>query len=322
MKNILNITNGDCAVNVMKEAKIPGVFLPWRDVLHDGPIPKDLCLEELSQIRTKFIVDRGWGTPERISQDFIERDQLLKSFGEFDKIILWFEHDLYDQLQLLQVLDWFFINNKNEIPLSLICRDIYLGPLSPDELKNLLQYEKPISDGQLSLASLAWSAFRDSSPMKWFDLLNTDTSSLPFLESAIIRLLEEYPNSTTGLSRTAQQALKIISEGEKFAGKVFAYSQEYEDSMFMGDSSFWVILHELLESTPPLIKLPDGKKLTLPAALDQELLITPAGMDVLSGKNNWLNNIALDRWIGGVHLQSNNIWCWNSDARLIVKMKA
>lgn len=37
MRNILNITNGDCAVEIMKKADISGVFLPWRDVLHDGP---------------------------------------------------------------------------------------------------------------------------------------------------------------------------------------------------------------------------------------------------------------------------------------------
>ena len=46
MKNILNITNGDCAVETMKKANIAGLFLPWRDVLHEGPVPDDLSLEE------------------------------------------------------------------------------------------------------------------------------------------------------------------------------------------------------------------------------------------------------------------------------------
>jgi len=47
MRNILNITNGDCAVEIMKKADIPGTFLPWQDVLHDGPVPERLSLEEL-----------------------------------------------------------------------------------------------------------------------------------------------------------------------------------------------------------------------------------------------------------------------------------
>lgn len=36
---MLNITNGDSAVEIMKAAKSEGVFLPWQDVLHDGPVP-------------------------------------------------------------------------------------------------------------------------------------------------------------------------------------------------------------------------------------------------------------------------------------------
>ena len=40
MERILNITNGDCAVDIMKKAGINGDFIPWRDVLYDGPVPR------------------------------------------------------------------------------------------------------------------------------------------------------------------------------------------------------------------------------------------------------------------------------------------
>ena len=63
MERILNITNGDSAVNIMKQAGVPGAFLPWRDVLHDGPVPAGLSLEDLSMVRASFIANRGWGTP-------------------------------------------------------------------------------------------------------------------------------------------------------------------------------------------------------------------------------------------------------------------
>jgi len=100
MQSILNITNGDCAIEIMKKANIPGVFLPWRDILHDGPVPGELSLEELSIIRADFIISRGWGEAKRIKQDFIDRDNTLRSIDNYKKIILWFEHDLYDQLQI------------------------------------------------------------------------------------------------------------------------------------------------------------------------------------------------------------------------------
>ena len=67
-------------------------------MLHDGPVPKGFSLEELSKIRSEFIISQNWGTPENIERHFVERDNILKSFGKYEKVILWFEHDLYDQL--------------------------------------------------------------------------------------------------------------------------------------------------------------------------------------------------------------------------------
>lgn len=319
MRNILNITNGDCAVEIMKKANISGVFLPWRDVLHEGPVPDDLSLEELSKVRAQFIIDRSWGSTEEVTKGFIQRDNELKSFKKYEKVILWFEHDLYDQLQIIQILDWFYKNPAGEVDLSIICTDKYLGRLSPEEMKGMVKYEAPITEAHLKLSSKAWSAFRSISPEKWCELLDVDTSVLPFLEGAIVRLLEEYPSYSNGLSRTAEQALKVIAGGEKHPGRVFNGNQNLEDRIFIGDSSFWAVLHELLKSSPPLIVLPEGKGLTLPTSNDQELTITPAGLEVLAGKMNWLEISKLDRWAGGVHLDTSNIWCWDSGSSSVVK---
>jgi len=317
MEKILNITNGDCAVKIMKAAGVSGEFLPWRDVLHDGPVPEGLSLEELSEVRAQFIADQGWGKQESIRQDFIERDNKLKSFEKYEKVILWFEHDLYDQLKILQILDWFSKKTPTSAILSMICSNQYLGSLSPREMKEMSKYEKLILDEHLKLSNKAWAAFRSVTPEKWHNLLSTDTSVLPFLKGAIIRLLEEYPNCSNGLSRTAQQALNIVFQGEKRPEKVFSLYQETEDRRFLGDMSFWVILHQLLDASPALLKIAEGKVLTLPSDSEQELTITSMGKAVLEGEIDWLEISELDHWIGGVHLVSNNIWCWNSNSKLL-----
>lgn len=296
----------------MKQAKIQGDILVWRDILHDGPVPDGLTLEELSIVRGNFIVSRGWGEADEISQSFIERDNTLKSFGKYDRIILWFEHDLYDQLQLLQILDWFYQNGTQETKLSLICEEKYLGPMSPEEMKAMFAFESPVTDDQLQLANKAWSAFCFNSPERWIKMLKQDTTALPFLCGTISRMLEEYPDTTMGLSRTARQALAVISKGEKLPAKIFGACQELEERIFLGDSSFWLILHAFLASNPPLLNLSRGKSLTLPVTPDQELLITQAGLDVLDGKLDWLEIVDLDRWIGGVHLNTGNVWRYNS----------
>ena len=322
MPKTLNITNGDCAADIMRKAGVPGDILPWRDVLHDGPVPDKLDLQQLSQVRAQFIIDRGWGEAEQIRQSFIERDRTLESVDQYKKVILWFEHDLYDQLQLLQILDWLGQNKPIKTDISIICVDQYLGTLSPQEMAALFEYEKIVTEPQFDLAHIAWSAFRSDTPQKWFALLAADTSALPFLDGAITRQLEEYPACTNGLSRTAHLALDVIHQGETRPGRIFERNQASEARHFMGDSSFWIILNELLASSPPLLHLPQAKQLSLPIRPEQALTLTPAGKEVLSSRRNWLESIQLDKWIGGVHLSADNLWCWDSLKHSIVNVKS
>ena len=101
----LHITNGDSAATLLLQTGIEGRVLPWRDILHDGPVPAGLLDEELRKVRAQFISDQGWGGYESVLAEFEKRDLVLENIDEHDPIILWFEHDLYDQLQLIQILD-------------------------------------------------------------------------------------------------------------------------------------------------------------------------------------------------------------------------
>jgi len=317
-QKILIITNGDSAVSVMQEAAIPGDYLPWRDVLHNGPVPADLNWEELFEVRADFIIAQGWGKPEDIKQGFNERDAKLKSFREYEQVQLWFEHGLYDQLQILQILDWFSDQETGGVELSMNCTEQYLGMSTPDEMKSLLKYEEPVTQKQLSLAKQAWAAFRAPTPEQWSALLDQDTSALPFLSDAILRLLEEYPAVSDGLGRTARTALRIIAEGETNLWKIFEGYQETEERRFLGDSCFWMILNQMTASSPPCLIQLDGGTLNLPVHRDEVVNITQTGLDLLDGKINWHDLHRIDEWIGGVHLTPDNLWYWSKDMGRIV----
>src|SRR5215467_5131008 len=99
---MLHITNGDSATIGLRRSGIPGVFLAWRDVLHEGPVPAGLSLSQLSETRARFLAERGWATYEDALEEFRSRDLILERFREEREVVLWFEHDLYDQLQLLR----------------------------------------------------------------------------------------------------------------------------------------------------------------------------------------------------------------------------
>ncbi|HYO49233.1 MAG TPA: DUF1835 domain-containing protein, partial [Chloroflexia bacterium] len=118
---MLHITNGESVGERIKQAGVPGDVLAWNDVLHEGPIPAGLTLDKMSDVRARFIADAGWGSYDKVRADFARRDDALARFGEHEEVVLWFEHDLYDQLQLIQILDWFSRRDLGKTTISLIC---------------------------------------------------------------------------------------------------------------------------------------------------------------------------------------------------------
>ncbi|MDH3326883.1 MAG: hypothetical protein OEM38_09230 [Gammaproteobacteria bacterium] len=317
----LNVTNGDSVIQIMQQAGIGGDLLPWRDVLHEGPVPAGLSLQEMSEVRVKFIANQNWAKLDEVREWFHYRDNLLSNFRNYERVVLWFEHDLYDQLQIIQILTWFASQDLENTNIHLICTDNYLGMLSPAEMSELENHAQPLLYEQVVIATTAWQTYTLDTPLEWQNLLQQDTSCLPFLADAVKRILQEYPDAKTGLTLTQKQALLALQQKAMPAGQLFTAYQQSEERRFMGDTQFWGYLAQMLEGDLPLIKLPEGQTLTLPASPDQILSITEVGQQVINGELQWPGLGNINRWIGGVHLKADNIWVWDEVEEKIGRQK-
>ena len=323
----LHITNGDASVTVMEKAGLGGEVLPWRDVLHEGPVPAGLSLAQMSEVRARFIADCGWHTRDKAWADFRARDTKLASFREYQEVILWFEHDLYDQLQLLQILDWFAGQDFNDTSLSMICASDYLGTMQPESLAALYPLRRTVLPKHLELGVKAWSAFCSPDPKRWETLITMDTAALPFLGASVVRHLEQYPSLKSGVNRTEEAILKAVQDGNSKPGKIFAAAQACEESRFMGDSLFWLYLARMTQSKRPLLRASHGG-FVLPSLCaswsefnEQQIVITQAGERVLANELDWIEINGIDKWLGGVHLTTANLWRWDRKARSLVRTK-
>jgi hypothetical protein len=326
MGGTLHITNGDATRNIMEQAGIVGDILPWRDVLHEGPVPAGLTLDEMSAVRAQYIIDCGWADERRVLDDFQTRDARLKRSHEYDDVILWFEHDLYDQVQLLQLLDWFAMHPPAGSRLSMICVDDYLGMMKPAELAALLGSQLPVTEAQLALGREGWAAFCAPDPRRWASLRSDDTRDLPFLGAAVLRHLEQYPSLENGLNRTERQLLEAVAEGVDGPAAIFEANQKADEVRFMGDSTFWQYLGNMAASDPPLLRVSNSGAFAPPASypwppafLAQRVAIAAAGTEVLGGRRDWLSVRPIDRWLGGVHLQPGNIWRWDGQSESVLR---
>ena len=303
----LIITNGDCAAEKLRAAGITDEVLCWRDVLHEGPVPGERPLEDLSAVRAAFIANDLGSSEEAVRASFAERDAMIRRHAEFDRVELWFEHDLYDQLQLAQILS-FFADEARLNGLSLVQADDYLGQQSPEGIRRLAEAGRQVTPEQLALGRQTWRIFASAAPWEFVQLLELDTSALPFLAPALRRLLAEYPDPVRGLGLTETRIVERLSAGAATAGEVFDDVAGQDDARFLGDTSVFRKIDGLAFAREPLLQglatrmpSPDARE-ELQDYARTEVTLTPLGAEVLAGRvdHSVANNV--DRWIGGTHL--------------------
>jgi hypothetical protein len=326
---MLHVTNGDVAVARIRQAGVDGEIVPWQDALTEGPVPSGLDDDDLRERRARFIADEGWGELEAVRADLSARDAALALAS--GPVVLWFEHDLYDQLQLLQVLDRLAARWREGLVVEAIDAPTYLGMLGPDVFHRMFDLRDEVPPAAFELASAGWAAFRAPDPTRIERLLARDSPVLPHLEPALRRHLEEFPWIGDGLSRTERQTLEALAGGARTVREAFpAAHHAREEAVFLGDVGFLSIVRRLSEAATPLVRRVDGGTLRAPAdpavrvlqikLLDAELELTEAGEAVLDGKSDHVALNGVDRWLGGVHLEGREaLWHWDASATRLVR---
>lgn len=295
---MLHVTNGDAAVPSLRAAGVEGDLLPWREVLHDGPVPGGLAPAELRRVRARFLARDGLLTEREALQAFEARDARLDAAAAGgEAVTLWFEADLFDVLLLLQVLARHF--EHGPLRLVLVGQDKWrsVNDVRPETLAALGRTAPTVTREQSTLARSAWAAFTAPDPAGLCGLAR-GTPALPAVGVALRRLLEEYPARHTGLSRTERQLLEAVVAGARTREAAFEGAIRAEERPFLGDASAWSVLERL-------------------APLLEGAGLSERGRAVLAGREPW--NPEEERWIGGVRLAPGPApWRWDPDAETVV----
>jgi len=328
----LHVLNGDSVRFSLEQSDVPGAFAVYAEILHEGPVPPETGTGAWRETRSRYLSARDYLPYGDALRTLEAWDAKLESFTDYDEVVLWFEHDLFDQLLLVRHLEWFARRNTGRTALSLICIGEFpgfepfhgLGQLNPEQLTSLLGTREPVSPEQLALGAHAWRAFTAGNPTELDALVRTaDTRALPFLAGALRRFLEEYPAVDTGLPRTERHILELLAAEELTPERLFVREQRFEERVFMGDSTFWRRVLDLATGATPLVSLDVEQlgDLTLPRGT---VTITEAGRASLAGAADWVRLSGFDRWLGGVHLSAapggDVDWRYDWKARALVRV--
>ena len=266
----LHVANGTCTTTIIEAAGIPGARSIWADPLYEGPVPAGLNDAELLEVRRQYLAGpnaltwAAWSGPDYNrdpANDMREWRAVIERHESYDELILWFEHDLFDQLALIQLLAWIRAHLPSNKPVALSCIGSFpgrpdfkgLGELTPDELASLFETRQRIGRNHYELAEHAWLAFRAPTPEALDALRQGDTSALPFLAPALDRFFQEYPWTRDGLSRTERRLLEL-ADGDGIAlWKAFPRMHDGEQVYYVTDASLAALAETLSCAVPPLL---------------------------------------------------------------------
>lgn len=326
----LHVANGTSTTGTIHDAGIPGQSSIWADPLHDGPVPAGASDEELLEIRARHLASEEHGVEANVG-GLRRWRQIIDDHHAYDEIVLWYEHDLFDQLNLIQVLSRLAVPGSWPKPVSLICIGSFpgrprfkgLGELTPSELGPLFETRQPVTAAQYAVAAGAWAAFRSPEPTSIEAFLRTDTSALPYLAAALERHLEEFPSTVDGLSRTEHRLLELAAPAPITLRAAFPRMHDEETAYYVADTTLLDAAVELSSPFAPLLTLKDrGASGHLArAGLTGTIELTDLGRAVLAGREDRIARCGIDRWLGGVHLSGPGPhWRWDRAHERVVRV--
>jgi hypothetical protein len=320
----LHVANGHATTGLIELSDLPGRTQVWADPLNEGPVPGNVSDDELLLIRARFLASQNDASD--VADDLRRWRDAVDDDAGYDELVLWFEHDLFDQLNLIQLLAHLGRAPRSK-PITLICIDRYpghpdfkgLGELEPRDLAALFKERRPVDAAQFALAARAWSAYRSPDPRAIEELLKDDTSALPFLGAALARHLEEFPSDADGLSRSECRLMEQAMAGPADIRAAFPLMHHGETAYYIADSWFVDRARELAGTSPALVDLSitGDASSAIPAGT---LALTSAGRKVLGGSADRIELCGIDRWLGGVHVHGHGrAWRWSARSGHLVE---
>ena len=316
----LHVRCGSDIRESLQTAGFGGDFLEYSDPLCQGPVPDSAGL---TAIRAGFLTDAYGGfmqqTRDQLAARLQEADTGLAAAHQYPRVVLWFDHDSYDQLVLARCLAR-LADGLRPACLELICIDRHpniprfsgLGQLSPAALAGLWPARTAVTPAQIELGLTVWKALRQPDPSALLAIAATATPALPFAAAALRRHLQELPAPHDGLSLTQRLTLQVLSEQPSSIGRVYTrLMQQLEPLPFLGDLMFLHVIQQMALTSPAVLTIEPGE-----AAYRRLAAITPTGLDILRGATDFLSLDPPQRWVGGVRITSAGAAWRYSDAAM------
>ena len=239
MKKSLHLLNGDHLAQQLQGASYFQIHLVFREALIVGPVA-GTCLDEFWKLRTEFITTSYGVTAEEYSQKTISEIERLHSIPEDSEICLWFEDDLFCQVNL-----WFTLNLLSDSPKIKVFRVFPpetasgnrwkgFGGASTAALVQAYEARVPFTFSDLTLGKNLWEAYRLGDGAQLAALSKSVSSCFRHLEEVCQAQLDRI-SADPSQRRPEKLILELLAMGITDFDTLFSQFSEREGIYGFGD---------------------------------------------------------------------------------------
>ena len=216
----LHITNSDKTTSYLKSLGYIGEFITWREMLCEGKTSIDVGSETFWKTRFEFLKSSYKVTKKTFIDFTLKEYRNLCQNKNKEEIILWFDHNLHSQINMIAIVSWLKRYRKGE-KISLVVGGTLelsnkietLNQLSKNQITEQYLHRSELSLDDIEYADYIWQLYCSNCPLRLETIYKYNPMS-PFihLSKAIEMHLKRFPSIENGLNSTENYIIKTAAE--------------------------------------------------------------------------------------------------------------
>lgn len=227
-----------------------------------------------------------------------------------DQIILWFEYDLFCQINMLAVLSW-LKKHRRYAEIYLVCsgdedetnRLYGLGDLNDEQIFHSYKNKIKLSQNDIEYADYVWQLYCSDNPIRLENLIDFDNYKFEYLADAIKVHLKRFPTIKNGLNELENRVLEYsLQQKPKSKKQLLNKLLQNQGFYGFGDTQY----ERVISNLRPLFSSFNPVRLTA------------KGKEILDGQTNYYSQIRDNEdYLGGA-LKYN--FLYNTESDRILKL--
>lgn len=253
--NTIHILNNDATAQILEKSEIKGDIIVWREMLCEGALHKNVGSDEFWKKRYAYFKKKFNIEPIKYYDTTIREIKKVEDLSNYNEVVLWFECNLFQQLNLLALCTYLVTNYVKTTTYFLVYfeKENEKEPVQPFtnfstiNFKSIFKNKIRLSKASLLFAKESWEMYVENDIDKLQKFNFNKNSKFKCLQKTINQHLLRFP-SEKGLNQIEYKILRIVNSGiftEKQIIRTLLIWQQKETVYGFGELQYFNYLKQL-----------------------------------------------------------------------------